>query len=58
MELGLGKMQIQPNVFWNMSFPEFYASINGFVDFHTSGSNDNSPLTREELEDLRERFPD
>jgi len=54
--MGLGKMRIDPPVFWNMSFPEFYAAIEGFVEFHSGG--EPPPMTRNELEDLMERYPD
>lgn len=56
MELALGKMQIQPNVFWDMSFQEFYAAINGFAEFHSGGKP--PPMSKGELEDLMERYPD
>ena len=56
MEMALGKMLIHPNVFWDMSFPEFYAAIEGFTEFHSGG--EPPPLTKDELEDLMERYPD
>tara|TARA_Y100000114_G_scaffold157089_1_gene187026 strand:- start:2604 stop:2801 length:198 start_codon:yes stop_codon:yes gene_type:complete len=56
MEIALGKIRLDPDVFWNMSFSEFYATLVGFQEFH-SGSQP-SPLSRAEMEDLMERFPD
>jgi len=56
MEIALGKMNIQPDVFWNMSLPEFYAATKGFAEFHSGGKP--PPLSRGELEDLMERYPD
>lgn len=57
MEIGLGKMGISPRDFWDMSLFELYAAINGFAEFH-SGGRKPTPLTRDELEDLMERYPD
>ncbi len=56
MEIGLGKMQMRPNDFWNMSMIEFYSALNGFADFHSGGKP--SPLNKDELQDLMERYPD
>ena len=56
MEMALGKMRIDPNVFWDMSFPEFYAAVEGFAEIHSGG--EPPPLSRNELEDLMERYPD
>jgi uncharacterized phage protein (TIGR02216 family) len=56
MKIGLGKMQIRPDDFWNMSLIEFYAAIEGFSEFHSSGKP--PPMKKDELEDLMERYPD
>ena len=56
MEAALGKMQITPDVFWNMSFPEFYAAVQGFAEFNSSGKP--PPLRKSELEELMEMYPD
>jgi len=56
MQTALGKMGIPPNVFWDMSFYEFYAAIEGFAEFHSGGKP--PPLSKGELEDLMERYPD
>ena len=58
MQLAFGKMGMTPDVFWSMSFQEWFAAIEGFVDFHSSDSGTPPPLSRDELEDMRERFPD
>ena len=47
---------MRPKDFWDMSFPEFYAAIEGFVEFHSNGNP--PPLRRDELADLMERYPD
>lgn len=56
MALGLGKMQMRPDDFWNMSFQEFYLATEGFSDFHSGG--EPPPLNRDELNSLMERYPD
>tara|TARA_E500000331_G_C16688814_1_gene468748 strand:+ start:342 stop:512 length:171 start_codon:yes stop_codon:yes gene_type:complete len=56
MRLGLGKMQIAPIHFWDMSFPEFYAAIEGFAEFNSGGKP--PPLTKDGLEELMELYPD
>lgn len=56
MQIGLGKMQMRPDDFWNMSLQEFNSAITGFAEFHSSGTP--PPLTRDELDDLMERYPD
>lgn len=56
MKIALGKMGMSPDVFWNMSITEFYAAIEGFAEFHSGGKP--PPLSRNELEDLMERYPD
>jgi len=56
MELALGKMRMDPDVFWGMSFQEFYAACDGFIDFNSGGKP--PPLGKDELQDLMERYPD
>jgi uncharacterized phage protein (TIGR02216 family) len=56
MKNALGKMGMTPDVFWNMSPYEFYAAIEGFAEFHSGGKP--PPLSRTELDDLMERYPD
>ena len=54
--IGLGKMGMSPDVFWNMSFQEFNLAVDGFAEFHSGG--ESPPLGKDELEDLMERYPD
>jgi hypothetical protein len=49
-------MRMTSDEFWNSSLTEFIMAIEGFAEFHSSGSP--SPLTKNELDDLRERYPD
>ena len=49
-------MGISPDVFWEMGFEEFYLATQGFAEFHSGGKP--PPLTRNELDDLMERYPD
>ena len=56
MEIGLGKMQMRPNDFWDMSMIEFRRALDGFAEFHSGGKP--PPLNKDELDDLMERYPD
>lgn len=56
MKLALGKMQIPPATFWDMSLEEFLIACEGFTEFHSNG--EPPPLTRNELDSLMERYPD
>lgn len=56
MEIGLGKMQMSPDSFWNMSILEFNAALNGFAEFHSGGQP--SALSKSELDELMELNPD
>ena len=49
-------MGFTPDIFWNMSFPELYLAIEGFAEFHSGGKP--PPLTKGELEDMMEMYPD
>ena len=48
MEIGLGVVGLSPKDFWEMSFKEFYSAVEGF----------KTPLSKNQLEDLMERYPD
>jgi uncharacterized phage protein (TIGR02216 family) len=56
MEIGLGILALPPDAFWDMSLTEFYAACDGLQEFHSGGKP--KPMTRPELEDLMERYPD
>lgn len=56
MEIGLGVLQISPSEFWGMSLQEFYSACDGLQEYN-SGSQ-SGPLTRYELEELMELYPD
>ena len=47
---------MRPDDFWNLSMMEFNSALNGFADFHSGGKP--PPLSRDELDDLMERYPD
>ena len=55
LKLALGKMSMSSNDFWNLSLEEFYLAVEGFSDFH---GGKPPPMTRNELLDLMERYPD
>lgn len=56
MEIGLGILQIPPSEFWGMSLQEFYAACDGLQEYNSGG--DKGPLTRDELSELMELYPD
>ena len=55
-EVCVGMMGMQPTEFWNLSPTELYSAIKGFSEFH--GMSNSQPLSRDELTDLMERYPD
>jgi uncharacterized phage protein (TIGR02216 family) len=56
MRLSLGKMRMSSSEFWGMSLSEFLLAVDGFVEFNSGG--EPTPMNRDELNDLMERFPD
>ena len=56
METGLGVLRMTPDEFWNCTMREFISACEGFSKFN--GAKQNAPMTRDELEDLMERYPD
>ena len=53
MAVGLGRLGLAPNVFWNMTLPELDAALRGAFGDRLAGA-----LDRSELKDLMIRFPD
>lgn len=49
-------MRMTSEEFWNCSLSEFLFAVEGFAEFHSDGSP--SPLNKNELDDLKERYPD
>ena len=43
--------------FWGMTMIEFACACDGFQKFH-SADDSSAPMSRDELEDLMERYPD
>lgn len=59
MVLGLGILRLPPEQFWAMTTPEFTAALEGYCWGMGYGFlGEGVPLGREELEELRGRFPD
>ncbi|MGB0717725.1 MAG: phage tail assembly chaperone [Alphaproteobacteria bacterium] len=56
MEIGLGILQLPPSDFWGMSLSEFYAACDGLREFN--GGTEQEPLSRSELQELMELYPD
>ena len=48
-------MHLPPSCFWNMSIKEITMAIKGFKEYN--GNND-SPMDRSELDNLKEMYPD
>tara|TARA_Y100001938_G_C8075736_1_gene425944 strand:+ start:890 stop:1063 length:174 start_codon:yes stop_codon:yes gene_type:complete len=57
MEICLGMIGMRPKDFWNSSPKEIYAAISGFTEFN-SDSKKSQPLTKSELHELMELYPD
>ncbi len=53
MRLGLGVLRLPPDAFWNMSPRELAAASAGLT-----GGDAGTPIGRERLEALQQRFPD
>ena len=47
---------IPPESFWDMSPKEVYKTVSGFSEY--SGNSKEEPMSRNELEDLMELYPD
>lgn len=58
MEIGLGVLQYPAESFWSMSLPELYAAIDGVAEFNSGGEQQSEPMTRDELNELMELYPD
>ena len=56
MEICMGMMFMSPADFWNLSPKELYAAVEGFTEFHTAKSD--QPMSRDELDELMELYPD
>lgn len=56
MQVCLGMMMMDPNVFWNLSPKEMYEAMKGFKRFHAA--EQETPLSRDELDNLMELYPD
>ncbi len=56
METALGLLGWPPETFWRATPGELVAAYEGFLSAH--GLKARAPLTREEFEALKRRFPD
>ena len=52
----MGVLGIPPSEFWNMGLPELYLAIDGYKEANTN--EESQPLSKDELFDLMERYPD
>tara|TARA_Y100001938_G_scaffold19419_2_gene24295 strand:- start:2469 stop:2627 length:159 start_codon:yes stop_codon:yes gene_type:complete len=51
-------MGISPSEFWNMGMPELMIAVDGFTEFNSGGKQESNALTKDELHDMMERYPD
>lgn len=59
MEIGLGHWRLPPRDFWGLSLREYSAGIDGYREsLGETGDAPSGPLTRRELEEMKQRFPD
>ena len=56
MEICMGMIGMQPSEFWNSSLFEIHTAIKGFREFHAA--EPDAPLSRDELDNLMELYPD
>jgi len=49
-------LNLSPSDFWEMSPTEIYMAVDAFVEFN--GGNQEEPMTRDELDNLMELYPD
>ena len=49
---------ISPLEFWELSPLEMYSAIKGWKEFNSTEADDDKPMTREELSELMELYPD
>ena len=52
----VGMGNIQPSEFWFMSWHEVICAVEGFTEFNHSSKE--TPMSRDELEELMELYPD
>ena len=55
-EVGLGVLRLTPSPFWDLSPREYMRAINGYL--LTKGGKRNTPMLKDEMEELMRRFPD
>lgn len=56
MQIGLGVLHLSPDEFWSMTLTEFYCACDGMSEFQ--GGRNTEPLSRSELDELMELYPD
>jgi hypothetical protein len=59
MEIALGVMEMSPDDFWGMTMGEFAAKFDGWQERNGGkGKSKPPPMTKSELDALREYYPD
>ncbi len=49
---------MMPDQLWSLTLPEFNAKLEGWKMLHPSAKDAVTPMTRSEMEDMIEEFPD
>lgn len=57
MGVAVGVIGLSPDQFWSMSFTELYSVIDAYNEYNTPKGK-QSPLSKSELDELMERYPD
>lgn len=58
MKSAFGLLHLTPETFWSMTMVEFRATSLGYAQANSATRSSVNPLSRSELEDMMERFPD
>ena len=58
MSVAFGALRWTPDVFWKSSFPEFIAAYDGWCLVNDVDQKTVEPFSRDDLNDLMEKFPD
>ena len=58
MEIGLGILGRSSAAFWSMTWPEFTAALDGYMEARGQRRPAGRAPLREEIEEMMRRFPD
>jgi uncharacterized phage protein (TIGR02216 family) len=52
MKIGLGHLRMNPDAFWRMTLPEFFAACDGYMEAQGVKRGETPAPTREECDEL------